>query len=209
MKKAFIIANILFTSAAVYGVGNDSLSASDSSEYNLNDSNKEPNSDAKGKTVIKSKTSESEMNLDDILQKAKDNHDKFSQLLRACESGDESLVRDLVKNGEDINREDVFGKNPLLVACRRGHENIVKYLVEHGADVNKKYGPGITALREACISGNESLVRYLVERGANVNDRLSLRNAERKNFNHIVRYLIDHGANNEVNARSRTLFNAS
>jgi len=80
---------------------------------------------------------------------------------------------------------------------------------KHKAYVNEGDNNGKTPLCYACESGDLNLVEYLVDRGANVNDRLSLRNAERKNFNHIVRYLIDHGANNEVNARSRTLFNAS
>jgi len=51
-------------------------------------------------------------------------------LFNICESGNENLVKYLIEQGADINKEDVNGKTPLFYVCSSGNENLVKYLME-------------------------------------------------------------------------------
>jgi len=47
-----------------------------------------------------------------------------------------NIVRYLVEQGAEINKEDVKGLTPLFIASFREHENIEMYLIEHGASLN-------------------------------------------------------------------------
>ncbi|ORX78888.1 ankyrin, partial [Anaeromyces robustus] len=61
-------------------------------------------------------------------------------------SGNETIVRYLVEQGADLNKEDWKGETPLFNACKSGNETIVEYLVEYGADLNKEDWKGKTPL---------------------------------------------------------------
>ncbi|ORX78214.1 hypothetical protein BCR32DRAFT_181333, partial [Anaeromyces robustus] len=57
----------------------------------------------------------------------------------ACKNGNEKLVKYLINNGADINKEsqDIMDcKTPLMIACELGYESIVHYLIEHGANID-------------------------------------------------------------------------
>lgn len=60
-------------------------------------------------------------------------------LVRACERGDEAVVRRLLADGVDVNKSSVLD-TPLTAAARRGHAGIVKLLLERGADRNGRFG---------------------------------------------------------------------
>lgn len=63
---------------------------------------------------------------------------KTVEFLTACETGDFAKVKELIKNGIDINETHHSGMTSLMYACQNGHLNIVKYLVRKGVDVNAK-----------------------------------------------------------------------
>ena len=63
---------------------------------------------------------------------------KTVEFLTACEKGDFKKVKELIKNGIDINEKHHSGMTSLMYACQNGHLNIVKYLVRKGVDVNAK-----------------------------------------------------------------------
>jgi len=138
----------------------------------------------------------------------------------ACEKENESMVRDLVEHGADIDArcekyEFTHGcsqsdgsewyyhfymevRSPLIIACEKENVSLVKYLVEHGADVDKRcfIGPieGIqikTPLCIACEKGNESLVKYLVEHGADIHATIYEENIVEKNINEEDNYWKD------------------
>lgn len=63
----------------------------------------------------------------------------------------ENILKYLIENGADINKENGNGdgngngnggggggETPLTISCNSGNEKMAKYLIDHGADVNKK-----------------------------------------------------------------------
>ena len=55
-----------------------------------------------------------------------------STLHTAIVAGNLHLVKDLVRDGVDVNEEDVHGWSPLQVAIREGHLDIAAFLVNCG-----------------------------------------------------------------------------
>ncbi|OUM57689.1 hypothetical protein PIROE2DRAFT_48513, partial [Piromyces sp. E2] len=90
-----------------------------------------------------------------------------SYLHNACRTGNENIIKYLMKHGVDINKEDIYGETPIFSACSNGSVKVVKYLVKHGADIHIKNKNGVTVLFSACVrGGNENVVKLLVEHGA-------------------------------------------
>jgi ankyrin repeat protein len=92
-------------------------------------------------------------------------------LLRACSDGQDSLVRQLLERGVDVNHGDKDRFTALHFACEGGHEGVAKVLLEHGAKVDQADGGGKTALHCACIHGHESTAKLLLDHGAKVDQR--------------------------------------
>ena len=91
-------------------------------------------------------------------------------LLSACEEGDLFKVRQLIKEGCDVNtRGGVFGTTPLIEAAREGHNQVVKELIRKGARVNVKSNTQVTALYCASCNGHCSVVKTLCAAGADTN----------------------------------------
>lgn len=57
----------------------------------------------------------------------------MSDLIQACRNGDLEKVKELVKNGVDVNVKNFKGKTALHRAARYGYSEIVKYLKSKGA----------------------------------------------------------------------------
>ncbi|KAL9085259.1 MAG: hypothetical protein Q9165_007693 [Trypethelium subeluteriae] len=91
-----------------------------------------------------------------------------SRLRKAVEQGNETLVRELLQKGVDVNPSNLSGDLPLLTkAAGLGHEAVARLLLETGrVDVNSKDGSDMgTALTWALVGGNEAIVRLLIEKG--------------------------------------------
>ena len=89
-----------------------------------------------------------------------------NQLLEASEKGDINMVKQLIREGADVNNANNYGYTPLMWANTRGHLEIVKYLMEQGANVNQADIDGWTPLIWASRNGHLEIVKYLVSQGA-------------------------------------------
>jgi ankyrin repeat protein len=95
-------------------------------------------------------------------------------LSAAAEHGLVSLVKQLIKNGADVNKKLTGEDSPLMSACEAGHGEIVDLLIEAGADVNKKSSisddgdPGETPFMIAAEDGDRNMLAKLLKHGADV-----------------------------------------
>src|SRR5260370_871056 len=123
-----------------------------------------------------------------------DSRDPTRRLLDAAEAGDNAEVRNLLREGADVNAKGSYGSTALIGAAARGHTNTLRTLLEKGADVNAKDNNGRTALTEAAFEGHTDTVRALLEQGADVNVRdtdgdTALSKAEKQNYSDIIALL--------------------
>ncbi|KAH8813594.1 ankyrin repeat-containing domain protein [Flagelloscypha sp. PMI_526] len=114
-----------------------------------------------------------------------------------------NVIKLLVENGADLNREEGRYESALSVAALRGSLNVVKFLVEKGAHVNKWggiYGYTLPTLHFAAGNGHLEVVKFLVDKGADVNmggdwlQGFPLNAAARKGDLKIVEFLVERGA---------------
>ena len=84
-------------------------------------------------------------------------------LFHACKIG--FLKNDtLIKNKNDINIKDKYGRTPLMYACYYGYFNIVKQLIKNGADVNVNDYENDTPLHIAlCVHSRSGIVKLLIK----------------------------------------------
>ena len=88
---------------------------------------------------------------------------------RASEKGNLERVRQLIQDGQDVNRGNSYGWTPLMLAAAHGHDQVVQELIRAGADVNGKDNIKLTALHLASRWGHSSVIKTLAEAGANLN----------------------------------------
>ncbi|KAI9781055.1 MAG: hypothetical protein M1839_006330 [Geoglossum umbratile] len=120
----------------------------------------------------------------------------------AAFSGDEEVVRALLKNGVDVDNCHTYFGCALHVAVFKGDTTITRLLLDAGADISKVTDTNETALHIAAIEGHESVVQVLLEKGASTSaDYLSygvevtpLDEAVRCQHQGIVRILLEAGA---------------
>lgn len=89
-------------------------------------------------------------------------------LLAAAERGDLKTVKELLKQGVDVNSADNDKETALYKACCTPHLSIVKTLIKAGADVNLGNKRGVTPLMMACLYHYKEIVEYLLLRGADI-----------------------------------------
>jgi len=65
-------------------------------------------------------------------------HDGETPLFEACRTGNEAIIKYLVEQGANINKENRNGETPFFQTCRSGNEANIKYLVKNGTDVNRR-----------------------------------------------------------------------
>ena len=91
------------------------------------------------------------------------------ELWTACREGDLERVRQLIQDGQDVNRGDSDGRTPLMYAAANGRDQVVGELIRAGADVNGKNNTKQTALHCASWYGHSIVIKTLAEAGANLN----------------------------------------
>ncbi|KAI9863931.1 MAG: hypothetical protein M1824_005969 [Vezdaea acicularis] len=91
------------------------------------------------------------------------------ELLKALETGNEQMVRRLLKKGVDANAQGGHYGNALQIASIEGHHEAVQLLLENGAEINAQGGHYGNALQAASSRGHDQLVRLLLEKGAEIN----------------------------------------
>lgn len=104
--------------------------------------------------------------------------------------GHGNIVDELLKNGADINVQNIHGETPLHQAVRNGstiymfkidrkisnymfirlgREDVAEKLFKINVNVNLKNNDGFTVLHLAVADGREKLVEGLIERSSDVN----------------------------------------
>jgi ankyrin repeat protein len=133
---------------------------------------------------------------------SKDTFDR-TPLLWAAESGEEAVVKILLKRGAELEAEDEYGQTPLSRAAESGHEEVVRLLLEKGANPQARDKVNWTPLSYAAKNGHRAVTKLLVERGANLEDENSygwtpLLRAAEGGYEAVVKLLLEQGANLEA-----------
>jgi ankyrin repeat protein len=84
----------------------------------------------------------------------------------AIRQGHVDTVRELLRNGADVNARDRHGQTGLMLAAHGGHRDVVETLIAHGANLNVTAKFGLSALMLAVVAGYEEIARLLVRAGA-------------------------------------------
>lgn len=138
-----------------------------------------------------------------------------AELYRAAASGNAERVRELLRQGVDVNARDERERwTPLQKAANKGHEQIVKLLLDAKADteVHTEFmgSPDKTALHLAAQQGHAAVIKMLLDGGAQINavdasgKTMPLHEAVAANHVESIDLLLTRGA--DVNARDNCGF---
>ncbi|HHJ10969.1 MAG TPA: ankyrin repeat domain-containing protein [Bacteroidetes bacterium] len=94
------------------------------------------------------------------------NMDIVETFLDAAMNGDLNKVKQIVRNGMDVNTAGVQGRTALMLAAYNGHTDIVKYLLEKRATVNVLDDMGQSALIYAASGPFPETVKVLLDHKA-------------------------------------------
>lgn len=84
------------------------------------------------------------------------------------------IVKELLKNGANVNEKDNFGYTALMLASKYGHIELIKEMLKNGGDVNAKSAVGNTALILASQYGRIELLKELLKNGGDVNAKSNM-----------------------------------
>ena len=90
---------------------------------------------------------------------------------RAAIHGDLEGIRELLRDGANVDARNRHGQTALMLAAHRGHLKIAGVLVEAGADLNVIAKYTLTALMLAIVAGHDAVARLLVAAGADLRVR--------------------------------------
>jgi ankyrin repeat protein len=117
-------------------------------------------------------------------------------IIQASRNGDLASVRNLLRNGADVNAKDeLCGMMTLHWACVHDNVEMVKELVSAGADIDAKDKDGVTPLHLASSGGYLECVHEMVSAGADIravnNDgHLPVEEAVSEEDTDVVKYLM-------------------
>ena len=86
-------------------------------------------------------------------------------LHQAAYRGDTESIRELLKQGENVNGLNSEGATPLHWAAFKGHPEAAKLLLRYGAEVNAKTKKGSTPLRLAVTHKKTAVIKLLKSHG--------------------------------------------
>jgi len=97
--------------------------------------------------------------------------DENATLMAASERGDLSRVRQLLRDGAQVNQHNSAGKTPLHYAAQCKNVLVVEALIQAGADVNAKTKDNVTPLILSVdmAFGQPDIALALIRAGADVN----------------------------------------
>jgi Zn-dependent protease with chaperone function len=129
--------------------------------------------------------------------------EEIPPFIAAVANGDTEKVTQLIKQGEDVQQEDINGYTSLDWAVRAGNPKMVELLLKSGADPNYESSYGMTSLMTAAEIGDPNMIRMLVEGGADPNYQDSsgmtaLMHAVYSTDLETVQVLLDLGANPDI-----------
>ena len=79
------------------------------------------------------------------------------------------IIRSMIKNKADLNRQGAYGYTPLMIASLTGNLEGVKLLIGAGAKVDVTQKDGQTPLWLAALNGYSDIVAFLAKEGADLN----------------------------------------
>ncbi len=89
----------------------------------------------------------------------------------AIKRGDVLIVRDLLKEGSDVDARDRYGQTALMLAAHAGYRQVVEILIAHQANLNITAKFGLSALMLAIIAGHVEVASLLAKAGADLSLR--------------------------------------
>jgi ankyrin repeat protein len=91
--------------------------------------------------------------------------EKEEELINACMDGNTKKVKELLRNGVDINTVDINGIHIFFLASWNKHVNIIQHLIKAGVDPNIRCSFGNTALMYAARDNHYKVVKILLRNG--------------------------------------------
>ena len=91
--------------------------------------------------------------------------EKQINLIKAAEKGNVDDVRKLLRDFDNINFKDAYGRTPLMAAVASGNTETVNLLIKSRANVNAKNEEGRTVLMQAT---KVAIVKLLIASGADL-----------------------------------------
>jgi ankyrin repeat protein len=131
---------------------------------------------------------------------------KWPRLIEALESGNVSVVKQLIEEGINVNVSR-DGVTPLMVAASKGQTEIAEVLIQAGVNVNARRDDGWTALHKAAFDQSETgIVDLLLQSGIDFeakdkSGKTALNVAEEKGHRDIARVIKKHQEKLRVDAR--------
>jgi len=92
----------------------------------------------------------------------------YTDLHAAVVRGSTADIDRLVRNGEDINARDSFGRTPLMVAAFRRDAAVARALIEFGANVNALEHQSYDVITIAAVQNDLEIVQLAIASGGNV-----------------------------------------
>ena len=92
----------------------------------------------------------------------------------AIRYGDIKGIKELIKNGADINIQNKIGRTPLIFSVLIANATefktlkIMKLLIDNGAQLDIQDGEGQTALIKASRGGKLNTIEFLIEAGSDI-----------------------------------------
>jgi ankyrin repeat protein len=128
------------------------------------------------------------------------------RLVTAAQKRDSAAVRQLLKQGANVNASQPDGATALAWAAHWDDQTIADLLLASGANANAANELGMTPLMLASINGSGAMVDKLLKAGANASlarttGETALLLAARVGSSDVVKALVAHGA--DVNAKTR------
>ncbi len=127
-----------------------------------------------------------------------DFEDKF---LNAVWDGDVETVEEMLADGENPNKRDAYGNNPMTLAGFAGQTEVAGVLLQYGADIQSSDDSGMTPLHCATYYDRLDTARFLLAQHADVTamdqfGQTPLDLAEQKGFSEMAELLKEHEERN-------------